>query len=235
MTLGYFVFALGCILLILSSFWLKISHRTADVRVRKLREVLGSLCRLYRIYAKVLGLAHISYEGIGTIESGLIVSNHPSLIDVLWLVAAMPQVCCVLKAEINNNYLLRPLVKDLDYLSNSDPEKLLDEGASRIKAGEVLLIFPEATRTPPGTIPKFRLGAAELLVRTGAQAHVLLIKKSHIYLSKMVPWYAFPPEPLRYEISRIAHFEPCLVGSRRTLRRQVNSCLLYTSPSPRDA
>lgn len=200
MTAGYVLFALGCLVLMLASAGLKLRYASASVRVARLRALLGGLCRGYRRYAHALRLAQVEYQHVRPVSSGLVVANHPSLIDVLWIVAAMPQVCCVLKSDVERNWLMRPLARDLGYLSNRDPEHLLAEGALRLAAGEVLLIFPEATRTLPGKLPDFRLGAAELLLRSGAPVHPLVIHTSQRYLSKAEPWYRFPDAPLAYRL-----------------------------------
>ncbi|MEM6999514.1 MAG: lysophospholipid acyltransferase family protein [Pseudomonadota bacterium] len=198
--LAYPLFAIGCLGLLILSLAMRLLGRPVPQRTRLLRASFSGLCRGYMGYAHLFNLARVRYHHVQPLDSGLIVANHPSLIDVLWLLAAYPQVCCVVKAEIEHNWLLRGLARDLDYVSNRDPEQLLAEGTERLRRGELLLVFPEATRTVPGCLPSFRLGAAELLLRAEVAAHPVVLAKQDPYLSKAMPWYAFPTVPMEWDI-----------------------------------
>ncbi len=146
----------------------------------------------------------------------LVIANHPSLIDVLLISAALPDMCCVLKGNLHYNPLFTLLIRHLDYLPNSDPEKMLAEGCARLQAGERLLIFPEGTRSKPLRSTHleashlevsrarpplaFRFGAAELARRSGANALPVVIHYNDEYLSKGYPWYRLPPNIMRFRL-----------------------------------
>jgi 1-acyl-sn-glycerol-3-phosphate acyltransferase len=102
---------------------------------------------------------------------------------------------------------------------------LLVEGCARLQAGETLLVFPEATRTPPGRLPEFRLGAAELLVRSGATLYPVVIFKAGAYLSKSRAWYEFPKQPEHWHIEFDRPLAPDCSGNPRLARRRINAQL----------
>ena len=120
---------------------------------------------------------------------------------------------------------MRCLVEELDYVSNHDPEQLLAEGSRRLANGEAVLVFPEATRTRPGQLPEFRLGAAELLVRSGALVHPIVIHTTETYLTKEHAWYRFPKKPMRWRIDFTPPQKPDISGNARTARRRITAQL----------
>lgn len=178
----------------------------------------------------------------------LIIANHPSLIDVLLVSAALPNLCCVLKGNLHYNPLFTLLIRYLDYLPNSDPELMLKEGSRRLQAGEQLLIFPEGTRTTPlplsgsaqrqqATDLHFRFGAAELAQRSGAAALPVVIHYKDHYLSKGYPWYRMPANVMHYRLEigpaipgpnpqsalpGCPHNSSALRSERKKLRRRIN-------------
>ena len=47
-------------------------------------------------------------------------------------------------------------------------DQLVDQGSERLAKGNWIVIFPEGTRTAPGTKGRYRIGGAILAERTGA-------------------------------------------------------------------
>ena len=224
-SLAYVIFAIGCCRLILQTWWLRWRNVSPEQRVHRLRATVSRLCRWYLTYHSRLRLMSLEYRDKREITHGLIVANHPSLVDALWILATQPNACCVLKGDLRQSPLLRSLVEELDYVSNHDPEQLLAEGSRRLANGEALLVFPEATRTQPGQLPEFRLGAAELLVRSGAVVHPIVIHKTETYLCKEQAWYQFPRRPMRWRIDFMPPQQPDITGNARTCRRQITAQL----------
>ncbi len=224
-TMAYVLFAMGCCATMAFAAWLQYREREAAARITRLRAFVSRLCRWYLEYHSFLGVVSIAFLHQRRLGPGLIVANHPSLVDALWILATQPHACCVLKGDLQNSWLFRYLVTELNYVSNSDPERLLAEGSERLRNGETLLVFPEATRTEPRALPEFRLGAAELVVRTGACVHPVVIFKTGSYLSKSRAWYKFPRRVVHWWIgfSPSTRFE--IGESPRQARRQITTDL----------
>ncbi len=221
--LGYVVFALGCGALMASAIWLRWRELKPAKRVVQLRGVISRLCRIYLNYHQTLGLISVEFKHTQHLGPGLIVANHPSLVDVLWILATQPHICCVLKADLQRSRLIRFLVAELNYVSNGDPEHLLEEGSTRLLNGETLLVFPEATRTLPQALPQFRLGAAELLVRSGATVYPIVIHKNGSYLSKTRAWHEFPKQKIQWCIEFAPSVQPVVAQDARLARRRITA------------
>ncbi|MEM6710202.1 MAG: lysophospholipid acyltransferase family protein [Pseudomonadota bacterium] len=235
MPLFYPLFALGCGVALAVAAGVRMVYWHRQARVRALRRSLSFISRNWFRLACALKL--LEWEAIdrpSRTAGHLIIANHPTLIDALFLIAVEPQLCCVLKAELNANWVYRLLISELDYLSNHDPEALLAEGEARLRRGETLLVFPEGTRTVPGERVSFRQGAAAIAVRAEAPVLPLFIDYHGAYLSKGYPWYRLPKQRMRY---RLVYGAPLATGllttgdmraaraERRRVRRELTALL----------
>ena len=227
-TISYPIFALSCCLLALAAPVVVLVSADQRERARKMRLGAMLVARGYLQLCRGLGLISVNYVNPVELPAGLIVANHPSLVDAIWILATQPDLCCVLKGDLQRFKVLQLLVQQLGWVSNRDPEQLLREGCERLRAGETLLVFPEGTRTLPGQPVKFRLGAAELALRSGVPVHPIVIHKHGRYLSKSSPWYDFPADKIRWSVE----FAPTLSLTDasqdiRVRRRQLTADLQH--------
>ena len=73
-----------------------------------------------------------------------------------------PNADCVVKAQLFRNPFMRGVISSTGYISNADPDKLLDDCADSLAKGNNLIIFPEGTRVAPGDKPPLQSGFAGL-------------------------------------------------------------------------
>jgi len=106
-------------------------------------------------------------ERLGRSAPCLIIANHPTLIDVVALIACVPRVDCVVKKELWNNFFIRGIVSAADYIPNDGGVDIVAEGIRRIRSGRSIIFFPEGTRSPMGGLGPFNRGFAQIAVRTG--------------------------------------------------------------------
>ncbi|MEQ8692037.1 MAG: lysophospholipid acyltransferase family protein [Pseudomonadales bacterium] len=223
--LGYPAFALGCLLLALYGPLSKLGSQDDRRRVIRMRLVAHRLAHHYLRLLMLLRIVQVSWDQPRVLPAGMIIANHPSLIDVIWILSTQPDITLVLKSDLERFAILRYLAHRLDYISNSDPEALLQAGTAKLKAGETLLVFPEATRTKPDEPVKFRLGAAEMAIRAGVPIHPIIIHKQGRYLSKSCPWYEFPEEKLYWRIEHADTIPAVATTAPRQARRTLTARL----------
>jgi len=239
--LSYPIFALGALMMIALVPVAMLGNRSRRARIRWLRTAMYRGARVWVRVAELLQVLEVEIDdrrppgvelGARNTPSSspvLVIANHPSLIDVLLITATVPNLCCVLKGALSYNPLFRLLINQLDYLPNSNPESMLAEGSRRLQREETLLIFPEGTRSEPGTELDFRFGAAELAVRSGCAVLPIVIRTNTAYLSKGYPWYRLPADKLRYtlEVGPAFASRPAEIGAnRRKARRALNKLWL---------
>ena len=143
-----------------------------------------------------LGIMRMEVEGAEKLHQcggALILANHPTLIDVVVLVSLMPSASCVVKQALWRNPFLGGVVRAAGYISNSDSDRLIDDCADDLRAGQPLIVFPEGTRTRHGRPLAFQRGAAHIAQRSAVPVIPALIDCQPSTLSKSERWYQIPP------------------------------------------
>ena len=126
-------------------------------------------------------------------EAGLIVvANHPTLIDVVQLLAQIEHGNCIVKHAIWANPFLGGVMRAANYISNDNSEELLSSCVEALERGETLVIFPEATRTVSGQDMKFRRGAAQVALASGVPVQFVHFSCNPSTLTKAERWYNIP-------------------------------------------
>ncbi|MCW8195263.1 1-acyl-sn-glycerol-3-phosphate acyltransferase [Proteobacteria bacterium 005FR1] len=122
----------------------------------------------------------------------LILANHPSLIDVVFLIAFIKRADCVVKSALVRNPFTRGPIGLAGYIANDDPEKVIEATVDSLARGNSLIIFPEGTRTTPGAELSFQRGAANIALRAGVPVTPVVITCEPTTLTKNSPWYRVP-------------------------------------------
>jgi 1-acyl-sn-glycerol-3-phosphate acyltransferase len=165
-------------------------------RARRLaRAVVGGGMRFFIHFTS--GMGFISYEFIGREKLGrpgqLIVANHPTLIDVVYLLGFTPTASCIVKAGHFRNVITRGAVNGAGYIPNAPTEDMIHAAEAALQEGETLLMFPEGTRTVPGQPLTMYRGAANVALRAARVLTPVYISCEPPTLSKNLPWYRIPP------------------------------------------
>lgn len=122
----------------------------------------------------------------------LVIANHPTLIDIVLLVSLMPQADCVVKREAWSNPFMRGAISATGYLPNDAGDKLIDACVERLRAGRSLVLFPEGTRSPKGSIGPFQRGFAHVALESGVPLRAVVIRCEPPTLLRGQPWYDVP-------------------------------------------
>ena len=152
------------------------------------RIFIRALCFLRVIELRVTG-RHLLAEACGV----LVVSNHPSLLDIVILMSLLPRVQCVVKHQLWSNPFLRAVVAGANYIRNDlDPEVLIERCAEALRSGDNLIIFPEGTRSVPGQTMVIKRGFANVAIAAPADLHIATIACEPVFLPKGQAWYDVP-------------------------------------------
>lgn len=184
--------------LILSLVWfnlLLLIVRNARQRREIARRSIAASFRLFLRIGRGLGVFDYRFEGCEQLTNDrgcLIVANHPTLLDYVFIASQAPHIGCLVKASLKHNPCFRGVIKAADYLVNSQGETLLPESQKRLAEGEAILIFPEGTRTKPGEPLVIQRGAANIAVRSGCPLRLVHIYCDQRYLDKHSRWYQIP-------------------------------------------
>jgi 1-acyl-sn-glycerol-3-phosphate acyltransferase len=162
--------------------------------------------RSFRLFVFALersGILRVEAEGMPgpeELKATLIVSNHPSYLDVVVLIALLPGAVCVVKQSVYDSLLFGSIVRAAGYIPIGASEAVLEAGWEALRAGKTLIIFPEGTRSRPGQPFKFLRGAAHLAQTPGARILPLVLTCRPDLLAKGHRWYHVPIETCRFRV-----------------------------------
>ncbi|HEX8776740.1 MAG TPA: lysophospholipid acyltransferase family protein [Rhodanobacter sp.] len=145
---------------------------------------------MYR--TRVLDFAIDGAERLGR-PGQLVVANHPSLIDVVFLASQIRDANCVVKQGLFDNPCTRGPVRTAQYIGNDGSMDMLERAADVLREGQCLIVFPEGTRTVPGQPPRFHRGAAAIALRGARTVTPVFITVDPPTLTKGRPWHHIPP------------------------------------------
>lgn len=202
--LSFFTFGIGA--LIMGTVVLpivKLVPAAHDVKRRRARAVMSAGLRMF------VGFMHrggvLTYEFHGGERLGrpgqLVVANHPTLIDVVFLLAFMPEASCVVKQGMRRHPLTRAAVALTEFIPNDDTASMIEGAAQSLKEQQSLIIFPEGTRTRPNQPLIFHRGAANVALRAAAVVTPVYVRCEPTTLTKSEPWYRIPPRRPHFSLS----------------------------------
>ncbi|MGH8150774.1 MAG: lysophospholipid acyltransferase family protein [Steroidobacteraceae bacterium] len=208
---GFALFGLGCLALTLLALpalrLLPGSARARELRVRRL--IGGSMRGLVRLL-QAIGALSFEVEGAGRLgrPGQLILANHPTLFDAVLLLGLAPASTCIVKEALWHNPFVRWPVAAAGYVSNRSADRMIEQAADALRAGQSVIIFPEGTRTAPGQPMRLQRGAAAIAVRAAAVVTPVYIRCNPSTLTKGQPWYRFPERCVNFSLQAGADIDP---------------------------
>lgn len=172
---------------------------TATEKARRCRKHVGRAWVLFHDYMRVAGiLRHDPRATRFSLPSGpfVLVANHPTLVDITALVAALPDIAIVAKSSMFLSPLVGRLLAYCDHISSGEGPfagaAVVECAVERLAQGTPVLIFPEGTRSPRHGIGTLRRGAFDAAARAEVPVVVALIRCEPPTLMRGDPWYAIP-------------------------------------------
>lgn len=170
---------------------------------RRTRFFVQRFFRFMTWLIEAVGCMRLKVEGGERLrEAGgaLIFANHPTLIDVVVLMGLIPQSNCVIKSALFRKLALGHTLRSAGYVENGDPDRLVEDCRASLDSGRPLIIFPEGTRTTPGTPLTFQRGPAHILLASRRPIIPVLIRCRPDALLKGQPWYHVPETRFELEL-----------------------------------
>lgn len=210
---SFAIFGLGG--LVLAALVFPLYNLLIHDREKRARLAQQTVHRVWRIYVRLMAtMGVLTYECHGAellrAERGtLVVANHPSLLDIVFIMSFMERTQCVVKAGVWRNPFMHGVVSATNYIpNNDDPEKLLDDCVAALEAGNNLVIFPEGSRTRPGQRRKYQRGFAYIALRARAPIRLITVTCDPPTLLKGEPWYTIPKRRPHWTIRVHERIEP---------------------------
>lgn len=134
-------------------------------------------------------------------EPAIVVANHPTWLDVMVLLSLTPRACCVVKSAHWSNPFFWGVVRAAEYVSNADPQALVEAGTRQLQRGYTMIIFPEGTRSPArNRLHGFSRGFAHMALKSGAPIVPVLMDCDPPAFAKGMRWYHVPERAFRMRV-----------------------------------
>ncbi len=174
------------------------------------RAIVRSMCAFGVFHYQVSGSSRLERHGL------LILANHPTLIDIVFLMAFVPRAGCVVKKKLWRNPFTRATVRAAGYICNHDDSvRLIEDSVSSVRGGDNLIIFPEGTRTPADGAVSLRRGAANIAMRAPCNITPVRVRCVPPMLVKGKPWWWLPKQTshFRFDVMEDIEIGPFLAGA----------------------
>lgn len=200
---SFAIFGLGGLFLRIAIFpMLKLVIWEHELQVALSRKVIRFSFIAFIGIMRVLGVLRFTISGLERLERQglLIIANHPTLIDTIFLMALVKRADCVVKNELWNNPFTRGPVRAAGYINNASGSNLIDDCIISLQKGSNLIIFPEGTRTPENGAITLKRGAANIAVRGERNITPVTIRCTPSTLGKGEKWWQVPSRWVHFSI-----------------------------------
>jgi len=214
---------LGTSLLLLSSvacILVFLLPRTVAMRVG--RSAVSFIYRCCWASAQRLGLMRIDADALDVLRGerrGLILAaNHPTMFDAMLVVAHLPRTVCVMRSDLMRNVFLGPGARLASYIGNDSGRSVVRESVAALREGQMLVLFPEGTRTSNPPVNAFKPGITLIAKLADVPIQTVLIRCESPYLRKGWPLLRTPPRMVVIRVTlgqRFQASEDCRGALRR--------------------
>ena len=150
-----------------------------------------------------LKLFRLDVKKLKKIENKVIVSTHPSFIDIVILIALIPRSTCFVKKELAHNPILKNLVTSIFITNEVELEELKSESKKMLDRGFNVIIFPSGIRHRRDEFPKIRKGASLVALNAGKNIVPVRMFSDRDFLFINQPFYAVSDRCVNFEIEQM--------------------------------
>lgn len=150
-----------------------------------------------------LKLFRLDVKNLEKIENKVIVSTHPSFIDIVILIALIPRSTCFVKKELAHNPILKNLVTSIFITNEVELDELKSESKKMLDRGFNVIIFPSGIRHRRDEFPKIRKGASLVALNAGKNIVPVRMFSDRDFLFINQPFYAVSDRCVNFEIEQM--------------------------------
>ena len=197
--LAFVLFGLGGLFLNLVTLLIGVAPNSfPEKREQNIQKIVHYSFRAFYWYLKVFRLINGKCKGLERLPSTayIFVANHPTLLDIVLILAILPRAICVVKPKIMSSIYMGEVARTAGYISNEDGEKLIDACVKKLNQGTPIIIFPEGTRSLPQTLRLFKRSAAWIALKSDFPIVPAVLSITAPILMKDWKWYHVPPHSM---------------------------------------
>jgi len=200
------------------------------------QKFIHRLFRFFLWYACILKLVEVDVSDLEKFKNShgvIFVANHPSLLDVVLVIAQIPNMICLMNPSLTHNLVFSGQARLAGYIPGDRRITLVKSCREKLAHGGNLLIFPEGTRSPSSVVGPFKMGFAVIAKTSKAPVQCLTISVSDHYLGKKYSFFKRPSLPIRCTVRAGKRYEStecedardfglCVEANYKTVTNQIS-------------
>lgn len=193
----FFIFGIGAVILNFLLFpFIKNNKELCS-------DIIHNTWRFFVNLMMFLKLFRLDVKKLEKIENKVIVSTHPSFIDIVILIALIPRSTCFVKKELAHNPILKNLVTSIFITNEVELDELKSESKKMLDRGFNVIIFPSGIRHRRDEFPKIRKGASLVALNAGKNIVPVKVFSDRDFLFINQPFYAVSDRCVNFEIEQM--------------------------------
>ena len=140
----------------------------------------------FRVFLRNLHICRTSLlkvedkQAFRELHSKIIIANHPSLLDFVYIMSLVPNSTCIVRGGLTHTPL-RGVIKQAYITNTTDFNDVLVECKKLTDKGCNVIVFPEGTRSPRIGQNNYKKGAARIALYCGCDVQPMFIGGSDKY------------------------------------------------------
>lgn len=166
-------------------------------------DIIHGLWKFFVNLMIFFGFFKLDIKKLEKIENKVIVSTHPSFIDIVILIALIPHSTCFVKKELAHNPILKNLVTSIFITNEVELDELKSESKKMLDEGFNVIIFPSGIRHRRDEFPKIKKGASLVALNAGKNIVPIRFFSDRDFLFINQPFYAVSDRRVTFEIEQM--------------------------------
>jgi 1-acyl-sn-glycerol-3-phosphate acyltransferase len=200
--LGFLILGVICIIVSLMAVPIRaILPRTLSTRIG--RKLISVMFRAYLHVLVLMGACRFDLTELDALQGApamIIAPNHPSLLDAVMIISRLPDVSCIMKADIVNSFFFGAGARLAGYVRNTPLRTMVQMAVADLDQGGHLLLFPEGTRTTQFPVGPMQGTAGLIAKRAGVPVQTVFIETNSGFLGKGWSVLWTPKMPITYRV-----------------------------------
>lgn len=206
---GYLLLGLVCLAISLLALPMRMLPR--PTRRRLGRGLIAASARSYLRLLVLMGAARFDLAGLEALRDAppmIVAPNHPSLLDAVMILSALPGATCIMKADIVNSLFFGAAARVAGYIRNTPLRTMLQAAIADLQQGSHVLLFPEGTRTARFPVGPLQGTTGLVAKHAGVPVQTVFIETDSGFLGKGWSLLWTPRMPITYRIRLGRRFDP---------------------------
>lgn len=156
---------------------------------------------------KIIELKIENLDRIKNIKNSIVVSTHPSFIDIVILMSVIGHSTCFVADRLARNPFFKGMVNLLFIIDVPTVDEWLDSACNKLQDNLNVIIFPMGVRHRKNETPKIRRGTALIAQKSKKNIAMLNLETSYDFLQINQPVYEAGDKPVVYTLQYLGEID----------------------------